>query len=287
MKKIFIAIVAALFGVVMNVNAQDITSEQVSNNPAAVEYSKEMLGNKWNYEQTVNAKGYYRDVVEDYAGNSTVPTVLKSAVHRGIFVGLTGEYERFEGHNSLGGGLEGGWFGNHWGFSATGACVEGFQDKTSMDQTKFRQWEANLRLYIFPEFLQFCNHHLFIGVYGEFSYKYCRDYQEEGGTYQNVAYDNTGKTTTTTTIFNKLDNRASVMGGAAGLYIGYDIWGTPLRIHASADYGRQQNLTFMRDMWHNRLKAEIGISCTLRKVQKNHKAIKALGINESELPKMW
>ncbi len=284
-KNIFTAIVAAI--VVVNVNAQDITSESVSSNPADVEYSAKHLGNKWNYEQTVNSKGYYRDVVEDYAGNSTVPTVIKSAAHRGIFMGVVGEYESFDGKDGFGGGLEMGWLGNHWGFSVTGTCTIGHPDRTSMDQAKFKQWNAMGRLYLMPDFLQFCNHHLIFAPYGEFSYKYCRDYQEEAGTTVDKSVDDYGTTTTTTKTLTKLDNRASTMGWAVGLYVGYEIWGTPIRIHASVDYGKQQNLTFVRDMWHNRLKAEVGFSITLRKVQKNHKAIKDLGINEAELPRMW
>ena len=156
-----------------------------------------------------------------------------------------------------------------------------------MNQAKFKQWNAMGRIYLMPDFLQFCNHHLVIAPYGEFSYKYCRDYQEEAGTTVDKSVDDYGTTTTTTTTLTQLDNRASTMGWAVGLYIGYEIWGTPIRVHASVDYGKQQNLTFVRDMWHNRLKAEVGISFTLRKVQTNHKAIQDLGIDTRNLPKMW
>jgi hypothetical protein len=240
-----------------------------------------------NADTPMDSIGLYNDVVEDFIGNYPVGAKLKYAQHRGASIGPVGAYQNFDGNNSFGGGIELAYFSNHWGASVTGTVSNGYPDKTSMNQAQFRQYDAMGRLYWLPDFLQFDNHHLWIAPYAEFSYKYNRDYQEEGGTYKDVAYDNNGKTTTTTTIFNKLDNRASTMGGAIGLYVGYEFWGTPIRVHVAADYGKQQNLTFMRDMWHNRLKVEAGVSFTLRKVHKNKKAMNALGITPSELPKMW
>lgn len=284
MKKISIAI--ALFATVV-ANAQtDLARLMVEAEKGDLK-AAEVLTTALNADTPCDSTGLYADHVEDYIGNFSYPVHLTWAEHRGAFFGIAGVGQNFDGNNSFGGGLTGGYVANHWFGSITGTASNGYPDKTSMRQAQFRQYDAMGRLGWIPDFLQFNNHHDWFAIYGEFSYKYCRDYQEDGGTYKDVSTDATGTTTTTTTIFNSLDNRASTMGWAGGAMYAHEFWGTPARVYVAVDYGRQQNLTFMRGMWHNRFKVEIGFTLTLRKVHKNHKAMNTLGINQSQLPKMW
>ena len=281
-----LAIAALMSCTVTNAFGQNLAEMVIQAEKGDVKVAKALVA-ALNADTPMDSIGLYNDVVEDFIGNYPVGVKLKYAQHRGAFVGPVGIYQLFDGNNSFGGGLTGGYVSNHWFMSVTGTISNGYPDKTSMNQAQFRQYDAMGRIGYIPDFLQFDNHHLWFAIYAEFSYKYCRDYQEEGGTYKDVAVDKTGTTTTTTTIFNKLDNRASTMGGAVGGILAYEFWGTPIRVYIAADYGKQQNLTFMRGMWHDRFKVEMGMHLTIRKVHKNKKAMNALGITPSELPKMW
>jgi hypothetical protein len=293
---------ALLCGTFTSVNAEEIYSpEQVINaevaeaqdttvvvnyilNPTGPEYESDLLSSKYNYQHFVEEKGLRKWKVEATVGNDVEPAVLWSANREGAYVAAVGQYSYFDDHNCFGGGIELGYLRKNIGFSVAGTLSNGYEAKSSDRHKSFSQLDVIGRLYSPRLETHVGRSVLWASVYGEFSFKKRKDLQYD--TNSSVYYQeiDEGIEIVTRETVGRLDARPHVLGWAAGLRVQYDVWGSPISVFATADYGKSQNFNYKEKQWQNQFKCQIGISVRLfNNHGYNKQSLQRLGYSEKEV----
>lgn len=266
MKKIKrMVVLAALFCCgVMNSNAQEVPVVY-SDNPADVEFGKEVYGAVANYQNWQETKGLRRWKVEAPVGNNTqtVP-VLWSANREGAYVGVVGAYSHFDGHDCYGGGVEIGYMRRYWGVSITGTLSNGYEDRTSERQKQFTQLDCIGRLYL-PglEFHLGRGSVLRFNPYVEGNFKKRSDFHTLEANKVEIEETDDEWVTTTTTTYRDLDARPHVFGWAFGARAEVDFWGTPVKLMVNGDWGKSKNFTYVAQQLKNQVKFQVTLGYTI------------------------
>lgn len=260
MKKL--VVLAALFCCgVMNSNAQEVPVVY-SDNPADIEYGKEVYSAVANYQNWQETKGLRRWKVEAPVGNNTqtVP-VLWSANREGPYIGAVAIYSRFDNRDCYGAGLEGGYMRRYWGVSITGTLSNGYEARSSERQKQFTQLDCIGRLYL-PglEFKVGAKGSILrVTPYVEGSFKKRSDFHTLEANKVEIEETDDEWVTTTTTTYRDLDARPHVFGGAVGARVEYNPWGSPLKIMLNADWGKSKNFTYVEQQVLDQVKVQFTI----------------------------
>jgi hypothetical protein len=258
------------FTVIAFLGAVSATQAQVTvytSNPAdSLEYGEQFYAAAANFQNQEEEQGTRSWVVEMPIGNNalTMPKVWK-AYREGLYFAGVASVSNFDNTTSWGGGAEIGYLRKYWGFSVTGTYSQGYPDKTSDDQTPFTQLDMMARLFLPGLEFRLLKDGTICRIipYVEGNWKKAKFVVYDDGTSVTTTETADEWIITTTKTSENLDARPHVWGYAGGLRIEVDPWGSPLFFYATADYGRSQRFTYLRDQWHNQFKASIGIGIRL------------------------
>jgi hypothetical protein len=275
---------AALMGCAVSNNA--MAQEEVTPPASNVEFSSTFQGAKTNYATVLERKEPWRDKVETYVGNETEPTVLWSRRIWAAYIGIGGGYRHFDESGTVSISAEVGYMWKWVGGSLRYTGGDSKPDRTSMDQRRFHQDDLVGTLY-FP-LLHLAGHHVIAGPMFSYGKKFCKDLQEATGTtvevYRNEEDNATIKETTST--FQDLDNRASTKHWYVGAFVAAKPWGSRFGIKAEIGWGKGQQLTFIRPMWHEQIVANLSVTYTFFDGGSfNDRALKALGLSKKQVKK--